>query len=109
MVSVSCRYDGWWTIKITSITIHDHSRLTDCTLDVRDNLVLVGVNSSGKSSIIRSIDLVLGKTTQQLYYSISRSDFEDDEQPSIVEVKLDELSKDELSFFRIDMMSLMNL
>ena len=52
---------------------------------------------------------MLGKTTQQLYYSISRSDFEDDEQPSIVEVKLDELSKDELSFFRMDMMSLMNL
>ena len=89
-------------MKITSIDIHNHSRISDCTIDVRDNLILVGANGSGKSSIIRCIDLALGKTTQQLYYSIDNSDFEDEEQPFTVEVKMEELSKDELSFFPDD-------
>lgn len=86
-------------MKITSIDIRNHRRLFDCALDVRDNLVLVGANGSGKSSVIRCVDLALGKTTQQLYYSIDSSDFEDEELPFIVEVKLGELSTDELTFF----------
>ena len=89
-------------MKITSIKIRNHSRIPDCTIDVRNNLILVGANGTGKSSIIRCIDLTLGKTTQQLYYSIDNSDFEDEEQPFVVEVKLEELSKDELSFFPDD-------
>lgn len=86
-------------MKITSIGIRNHSRISDCAFDVRDNLILVGANGSGKSSIIRCIDLALGKTTQQLYYSIDNSDFEDEAQPFAVEVKLEGLSEDELSFF----------
>ena len=89
-------------MKIASIRISNHSRISDCTIDVRDNLILVGANGSGKSSIIRCIDLALGKTTQQLYYSIDNSDFEDKEQPFAVEVRLEGLSKDELSFFPDD-------
>ena len=86
-------------MKITSISIRNHSRISDCTLDVRDNLILVGANGSGKSSVIRCIDLVLGKTTQQLYRSIDSSDFEDETLPFVVEVKLGMLSTDELTFF----------
>lgn len=89
-------------MKITSIRINNHSRIPNCTIDVRDNLILVGANGSGKSSIIRCIDLALGKTTQQLYYSIDNSDFEDEEQPFAVEVRLEGLSEDELSFFPDD-------
>ena len=86
-------------MKITSISISNHSRISDCTIDVRDNLILVGANGSGKSSIIRCIDLALGKTVQQLYYSIDKSDFKEEGQPFAVEVKLEGLSKDELSSF----------
>lgn len=89
-------------MKVKSITINNHSRISNCTIDVRDNLILVGANGSGKSSIIRCIDLVLGKTTQQLYYSIDNSDFENEGQPFAVEVKLEGLSEDELSFFPDD-------
>ena len=89
-------------MKIKSISIRNHSRISDCSLDVRDNLILVGANGSGKSSVIRCIDLVLGRTTQQLYRSIDNSDFEDEEQPFAVEVKLEGLSEDERSFFPDD-------
>lgn len=86
-------------MKITSISIRNHSRISDCTLDVGSNLILVGANGSGKSSVIRCIDLVLGETTQQLYRSIDSSDFEDETLPFVIEVKLGMLSTDELTFF----------
>ena len=66
-------------MKISSVIVRNYSRLIDCTLDVRENLILVGPNGSGKSSLIRCLDLLLGKTMQQLYYSISSSDFKDTE------------------------------
>lgn len=86
-------------MKITSISIRNHSRISDCTLDVRDNLILVGANGSGKSSVIRCIDLALGNTIQQLYRSIDSSDFDDEALPFVIEVKLGMLSTDELTFF----------
>lgn len=89
-------------MKISSITIKNHSRLPDCVLDVRNNLILVGPNGSGKSSLIRCLDLLLGKSMQQLYYSISNSDFRDAEQPLFIEAKLTNLNSDELSFFPDD-------
>ncbi|WP_227976809.1 AAA family ATPase [Bifidobacterium breve] len=51
-------------MKISSVIVRNHSRLIDCTLDVRENLILVGPNGSGKSSLIRCLDLLLGKTMQ---------------------------------------------
>lgn len=86
-------------MRISSIRISNHSRLSDCTLEVREHLILVGSNGSGKSSLIRCLDLLLGKTTQQLYYNINDSDFRDVERPLLIEVKMTALTKDELSFF----------
>ena len=86
-------------MKISSVKIKNHSRLADCTLEVRKNLVLVGANGSGKSSLIRCLDLLLGKTMQQLYYNISSSDFSDTELPFIVEACLTDFDDEELSFF----------
>ena len=86
-------------MRISSVIVKNHSRIADCTLDVRDSLILVGSNGSGKSSLIRCLDLLLGKTTQQLYSSISASDFRDTELPFIVEATLTNLNDDELSFF----------
>lgn len=86
-------------VKISSITISNHSRLPDCTLDVRNNLILVGPNGSGKSSLIRCLDMLLGKSIQQLYYSISNSDFRNAELPLLIEAQLTNLTNDELSFF----------
>ena len=86
-------------MKISSVIVRNHSRLIDCTLDVRENLILVGPNGSGKSSLIRCLDLLLGKTMQQLYYSISSADFRNMERPLIIEAKLTNLNENEFSFF----------
>lgn len=87
------------TVKISSITIMNHSRLPDCKLDVRDNLILVDPNGIGKSSLIRSLDMLLGKSIQQLYYSISNSDFWDVNLPLCIEAQLTNLNSNERSFF----------
>lgn len=68
-------------------------------IDVRENLILVGPNGSGKSSLIRCLDLLLGKTVQQLYYTIGNSDFENEELPFVIEARLVDLNADELSLF----------
>lgn len=86
-------------MKVSSLTVENHSRIADCTVDVRENLILVGPNGSGKSSLIRCLDLLLGKTMQQLYYNISNSDFENMELPFAIEARLADLNADELSFF----------
>lgn len=86
-------------MKISAVKIKNYSRLPDCALDVRENLILVGPNGSGKSSLIRCLDMLLGKSMQQLYYSISNSDFRDAELPLFIEAQLTKLNSDELSFF----------
>lgn len=86
-------------MKLSNIQITNHSRIEDLNIEVRDNLILIGSNGSGKSSLIRCLDLLLGKTTQQLYYNITPSDFASDTNPLIIQATLEELSDDERSHF----------
>lgn len=86
-------------MKLCNVQITNHSRIEDLKIEVRDNLILIGSNGSGKSSLIRCLDLLLGKTTQQLYYNITPSDFASDTNPLIIQAILEELSDDERSHF----------
>lgn len=86
-------------MKLSTVVISNHSRIADCTIEVRDNLILVGPNGSGKSSVIRCLDMLLGKSVQQLYYSVNESDFRDKSIPFSIEATLTDLTNDELSFF----------
>lgn len=75
-------------MKLTSILVQNHSRVNDFRIEVRDHLVLVGTNESGKSSILRCLDLMLGTPTAQLYAKITPADVRDHRHPFIVEVEL---------------------
>ena len=86
-------------MKLCNVQITNHSRIEDLNIEVRDNLILIGSNGSGKSSLIRCLDLLLGKTTQQLYYNITPSDFASNTNPLIIQAILEELSDDERSHF----------
>lgn len=86
-------------MKLCNIKITNHSRIKDLNIEVRDHLIMIGSNGSGKSSLIRCLDLLLGKTTQQLYYNITPSDFASDTNPLIIQAILEELSDDERSHF----------
>lgn len=86
-------------MKLCNIQITNHSRMEDLNIEVRENLILIGPNGSGKSSLIRCLDLLLGKTTQQLYYNITPADFETDTEPLVIQATFEELSDDERSHF----------
>lgn len=86
-------------MKISSISIKNHSRIPDLSLDIRDHLVLVGPNGAGKSSILRCLHMLLGIKNQQLYYNITVDDFRDPKGTFCVEAKLTGLSETELSAF----------
>jgi ATPase subunit of ABC transporter with duplicated ATPase domains len=80
--------EGAATMRLTRITIVNHSRLFDTELEIRGHVVLVGPNDVGKSSLLRCLDLVLGASTAQLYQRVVLEDFRDHDQPLVIEAEL---------------------
>ncbi len=79
-------------MKITQISIANHSRVPQLDLEVRGDMVIVGANDVGKSSILRLLNLALGATTSQLYQSLSAADIAEADEPLVVAVTLDSFS-----------------
>lgn len=86
-------------MKLTNISVSNHSRLQDLALEVRRHLVLVGPNDVGKSSLLRCLDLVLGATTAQMYLWISPADLRDEAAPLVVEARLVDFTTDDEALF----------
>lgn len=76
-------------MRLTSLSVANHSRVTDFRIDVRRHLVLVGTNESGKSSILRCLDLVLGKSTADLYATVTAADIREPQLPFTIAVELE--------------------
>ena len=64
-------------MRLTSVAIRNHTRVADLYIEVRRHLVLVGTNDSGKTSILRCLDLLLGANQGALYTSITADDVRD--------------------------------
>ncbi|MCU1699426.1 MAG: hypothetical protein JWR34_5489 [Mycobacterium sp.] len=86
-------------MKVTRISVANHSRVNDLNLDVRHHMVLVGPNEVGKSSILRCLDLLLGATTAQLYSRIVLEDLRAASQPLVIEAELADLGADDHALF----------
>ena len=86
-------------MRLTRISIANHSRLADADLEVRQHLVLVGPNDVGKSSLLRCLDLLLGTSTAQLYQRIAPEDFRDAEQPLLIQAALADFATQDEALF----------
>ncbi|KFI65970.1 ATP-dependent nuclease [Bifidobacterium cuniculi] len=86
-------------MRLTDLTIDNHTRVADCHLDIRRHLVLVGTNDSGKSSLLRCLDLLLGADTATLYADISAGDLRDPHQPLRIEATFTDLDPDRRTLF----------
>ncbi len=84
-------------IKIARISWSNYRRLCDGAIEVRQHLVLVGPNASGKSSVLHAVALCLGSGSE--LRSITVRDFTDADQRLQVEVELDELDWDDRAAF----------
>ena len=71
-------------MRLSRVSITNHSRIQDLTLDIRRHAVIVGANDVGKSSILRMLNLLLGSSTAGLYQSLGPGDLRDLDQPLIV-------------------------
>lgn len=86
-------------MRIASISITNHRRVVDLTIEVRDHAVLVGPNGAGKSTVLRLVDLVLGSSWSQVVATLEKSHLRDQNKPLVVEVRLEGLDKDDLAHF----------
>lgn len=86
-------------MKLSSISISNHSRIQDFTVEARRHVVIVGANNAGKTSVLRLLNLVLGASTAGLYQALSAEDLRDKGQPLIVELVLTDFADAELPFF----------
>lgn len=64
-------------MRIREISWENYRSLGDASIHVRRHLVLVGPNDSGKSSVLRAINLSLGASASQLAAALEPGDFRD--------------------------------
>jgi putative ATP-dependent endonuclease of OLD family len=86
-------------MRLTRVKVANHSRLADLDIEVRDHLVLVGPNDSGKSSLLRCLDLLLGASIPQIYSRLSASDLRNTDQALMIEATLGSFSKTDKALF----------
>lgn len=86
-------------MRLTSISIRNHSRVADLNVHIRRHAVIVGANDVGKTSILRLLHLALGTPAAGLYQSLSPLDLREPEQPMLVELTLGGFSDAERTLF----------
>jgi putative ATP-dependent endonuclease of OLD family len=86
-------------MRLAQLSVENFRTLPDLSLDVRGDLVLVGPNDSGKTSVLVALDYLLGMPTQQLVSALSPAELGDSNRPLVVEATLVEFSDDERAAF----------
>lgn len=86
-------------VKIRDVTWSNYRRLPDGHLQVRDHLVLVGPNDTGKSSLVRALHISLGMAHGQATAAVSARDFTDQGLPLTFTVTLDGIEEEDRAAF----------
>ncbi|MBR3182158.1 MAG: AAA family ATPase [Eggerthellaceae bacterium] len=87
-------------MKLNRLKIANCSRVADIDIAVRDNMVLIGPNGSGKTTVLLCLDMLLGMSDQQLRAALSREFIRDASRPLVVEAVLGSLNDDERAAFQ---------
>ena len=86
-------------MKIREVSWSNYRRLPDGQIAVRDHLVLVGPNDTGKSSIVRAINLCIGMPHGLLANAVTARDMTDPTVPMQLTVTLDGIDDDDRAAF----------
>ena len=86
-------------MRIARITVANHSRVADFDVEVRNHVVFVGSNASGKSTVLALVDATLGASWSRLMGWLDPSHLRDPDQALVVEVRLDGLDADDEAHF----------
>lgn len=86
-------------MRLSRLTVTNYTRLPDIDLELRDQVVLVGRNDVGKTSILRCLHYVLGASLASLYQFITPADVRDSTMPLTIMVELRNFTDDERAYF----------
>ena len=86
-------------MKLKRLSIFNCNWVKDLEIEVRQNLVLIGPNGSGKTTVLLCLEMLLDMDGQCLCESITEDFIRDKTKPLLIEAALDELSADELTAF----------
>lgn len=81
-------------MRVNHIKIHNHAKVPDLDVAVRDHLVVVGANDSGKTSLLRSLDALFRSTMSELY-RWSADTLRDPSRPLTIEAELIDFDDDD--------------
>lgn len=85
-------------MRLTNIAVSNYARLQDLDIDVRGHLVVVGANDVGKTSLLRLLNLLLGRAAQ-LYQGLSAQDLRDQNETMFITVTFVDFTDDERILF----------
>ena len=86
-------------MRVSRLKIANCSAVTELDIAVGEHLVIVGPNSSGKSTMLRLVDSAIGVPVRRLRLSLRRGLIRDEEQPLVIEVTFAELTGDDSAAF----------
>jgi putative ATP-dependent endonuclease of OLD family len=86
-------------VKIREISWSNYRRMPDGQITVRDHLVLVGPNDTGKSSIVRAVNLCIGMAHGLVTNAVTARDLTDPASPMLLTVTLDGFDDDDRAAF----------
>ena len=84
-------------MKLNRLKISNCSRIEDLDIEVRDNLVLIGPNGSGKTTVLMCLDMLLGMDSQRVFETLSEGFVRDESLPFSVEAVFGGLTNEELA------------
>lgn len=86
-------------MRLKRLAISNCSRIKDIDIEVRDSMVLIGPNGSGKTTVLFCLDMLLEMDTRRLYATVGEKFIRDTSQPFSVEAVFEDLNDDELAAF----------
>ena len=86
-------------MRISSIKVRNHTRLSDTDLTVGAHLVLIGPNNSGKSALLRLLSLALAPSMSGLYQQLGPTDVRNRDEALELIVGFDDFKENELAAF----------
>lgn len=86
-------------MKIREISWSNYRRLPDATIAVRDHLVLVGPNDTGRSSVVRAVNLCVGLAHGLVANAVTARDFSDAAKPVLLTVTLEGIDDEDRAAF----------
>ena len=86
-------------MKLMRLRIANCSRIADVDVEVRDNMVLIGPNGSGKTTVLLCLDMLLGMDDRQLRATLSREFIRDESRPMTVEAEFANMNEREQAQF----------